>query len=59
MPIILKTDLRMKISLLKIVRISEALDQNGDRVSKPDKSSLICSMRLRSVLAKYENIEVC
>ena len=38
------------------VGISEGCDQNGDRVSKNDKSCHICSMRLKAVLVKYEKI---
>ena len=38
----------------QIVGISEGCDQNGDRVSKNDKSCHICIMRLKGVLVKYE-----
>ena len=33
------------------VRVSEACDQNGDRVSKNNKSRHICTMRLKRTLS--------
>ena len=38
----------------QIVGIIEDCDQNCDRVSKNDKIFHICSMRLKSVLVRYE-----
>ena len=38
----------------QIVVISWGWDQNDDRVSKNNKSCHFCSMRLKSVLVKYE-----
>ena len=38
----------------QIVGISEGSDQNGDRVSKNDKSCHIHRMRPKGVLVKYE-----
>ena len=38
----------------QIVRIGEVCDQNGDRVSKNNKSCHICSMRVKRLLVKYE-----
>ena len=38
----------------QIVWISDECDQNGDRVSKNDKSCHICSTRQKGVFVKYE-----
>ena len=38
----------------QFVGTSKVCDQNGNRVSKTNYSCHICSMRLKSVLAKYE-----
>ena len=43
-----------EVIISQIVRISEGCDQNGNRVSKNDKSCHICSMRLKGVLVTYE-----
>ena len=39
-----------------MVGISEVYYTNGDRVSKNDKFSNICSMRLKGVFSKIWNI---
>ena len=38
----------------QFVGTSKICNRNGDRGSKTDKSCLICSMRLKNVLVKYE-----
>ena len=43
----------------RIVGISEDCDQNGERVSKTDKSCHVCIMRLKGVLVKYEKMGLC
>ena len=43
----------------RIVGISEGCDQNGDRVSKNDKSCHICIMRQKGVIGKMKNMELC
>ena len=52
-------ELKMKVIISQIVGISEYRDQNGDRVSKYDKSCNICSIKTIRVLAKYEQYEKC
>ena len=47
-------NLRMRRSLVKIVRNVKNWDQNRDRVSHNDKSCHICSMKLKCISVKYE-----
>ena len=43
--------------ICQIVGTSKVCDQSGDRVSKSNKSSHICSMRLKGLLAENKKYE--
>ena len=44
----------MRRSLVELSGLVKVYDQNGDSVSKNDKSCHICSMTQKGVFAKYE-----
>ena len=46
---------KVSLSTFQFGATSKVCDGNDDRVSKTDKSCYICSMRLKSVLVRYEN----
>ena len=47
-------ELENEKSISQIVGSDKWCDQNGDRVSKSNKSYYICMIRLKSILVKYE-----